>query len=135
MTGHTALPDVALRAPARSPSAYSPFGSWCSVAILLLFSLLSIMDRQIIALLVEPIKQDLGLSDTQLGLLQGLAFALMYSVAGLPIGWAVDRYSRRWIIYLGITIWSLSATRSPRMRAIGGSPTARCKSLPLRAMS
>lgn len=67
------------------------------------------MDRQIIALMVEPIKRDLGLSDTQMGLLQGLAFALMYSIAGLPIGWAVDRYSRRWVLFLGITVWSISA--------------------------
>jgi MFS family permease len=88
---------------------YSPAVAWSAVAILLLFSQLSIMDRQIVALLVEPIKRDLGLSDTQLGLLQGLAFAVMYCLAGLPIGWAVDRYPRRMIIYLGITIWSLSA--------------------------
>jgi MFS family permease len=88
---------------------YHPAAAWRSVIILLVFSLLSIMDRQIISLLVEPIKRDLGLSDTQLGLLQGLAFALMYSVAGLPIGWAVDRYPRRLIIYIGVTLWSLGA--------------------------
>lgn len=87
----------------------SPLAAWCSVAILLLFSLVSVIDRQIIALLVEPIKADLGLSDTQLGLLQGIAFALFYSTAGIPIGWAVDRFSRRKIIYLSITLWSLSA--------------------------
>ncbi|MGE0776076.1 MAG: MFS transporter, partial [Sphingomonadaceae bacterium] len=87
---------------------YSPLKAWCSVGILLIFSLFSILDRQVIALLVEPIKADLQLSDTQLGLLQGLAFALFYSLAGIPIGWAVDRFPRRIIIYLGITFWSLS---------------------------
>ena len=87
---------------------YSPLKAWCSVGILLIFSLFSILYRQVIALLVEPIKADLQLSDTQLGLLQGLAFALFYSLAGIPIGWAVDRFPRRIIIYLGITFWSLS---------------------------
>lgn len=95
-------------APLGSES-FSPLKSWLSVGILLIFSLFSILDRQVIALLVEPIKADLGLTDTQLGLLQGLAFALFYSIAGIPIGWAVDRFPRKLIIYLGITFWSLSA--------------------------
>lgn len=104
--------DSGLSCPADSVSKlypYQPVKAWCSVAILLIFSVLSILDRQIIALLVQPMKGDLGLTDTQLGLLQGVAFALFYGIAGLPIGWAVDRYPRRIIIYLGITLWSLSA--------------------------
>lgn len=88
---------------------YRPVAAWCSVGILLIFSLFSFLDRQIIALLVDPIKADLGLTDTQLGLLQGLAFALLYAVAGLPIGWAVDRYPRRIILFAGITIWSIAS--------------------------
>jgi MFS family permease len=89
--------------------AYRSVAAWGSVSILLIFSLFSFLDRQIIALLVDPIKHDLGLTDTQLGLLQGLAFALLYAVAGLPIGWAVDRYPRRIILYVGITIWSFAS--------------------------
>lgn len=96
-------------APSAGADDFKPLASWCSVAILMLFMLFSIMDRQIIALMVDPIKRDLGLSDTQLGLLQGLAFALLYAVAGLPLGWAVDRFPRRIILYFGITIWSLSS--------------------------
>ncbi len=83
--------------------------AWGTVAILLVFSLLSVLDRQIISLLVTPIKADLGLSDTQVGLLQGFAFGLFYSIAALPLGYLVDRYPRRLILYLGITFWSLSA--------------------------
>jgi MFS family permease len=90
-------------------ATYKPIQAWLSVGILTTFSILSIMDRQMVALLVDPIKRDLGLSDTNLGLLQGAAFAVVYSVAGLPIGWAVDRYSRRLVIYLGITLWSFGA--------------------------
>ena len=82
--------------------------AWLTVILLLLFSTVSMLDRQIIWLMVDPIKADLHISDTQLGLLQGFAFALFYSVAGLPIGWAVDRFPRRAIIFLGLTFWSLS---------------------------
>lgn len=89
--------------------AYSPVAAWGSLAILLLLSMLSILDRQIIALMVEPIKRDLLLSDTELGLLQGFAFALFYSLASIPLGWAVDRYPRKIIVYLAVTTWSLSA--------------------------
>ena len=71
--------------------------------------MVSTLDRQIIALMVEPIKSDLRLSDTEIGLLQGFAFAIFYSLAAIPMGWAVDRYPRRIIIYMGVTLWSLSA--------------------------
>tara|TARA_B110001454_G_scaffold213088_1_gene230730 strand:+ start:2966 stop:4210 length:1245 start_codon:yes stop_codon:yes gene_type:complete len=85
----------------------------------MIFSLFSIMDRQVISLMVDPIKQDLGLTDTQLGLLQGLAFALFYALAGLPIGWAVDRYSRRKIIGAGVVFWSFSAISCGLARNFG----------------
>lgn len=75
-----------------------------------IFSLLAVTDRQIIALLVQPIKADFQLTDTEIGMLQGLAFGMCYGIAGLPIGWAVDRYPRRLILFLGIGFWSLSAT-------------------------
>lgn len=86
-----------------------PAAAWSSVGILMVLSLVSFIDRQIISLLVDPIKADLDLSDTQISLLQGLAFVIFYSVAAIPIGWAVDRYPRRIICYLGVTCWSLSA--------------------------
>ena len=82
--------------------------SWVSVFILLLFQILNNLDRQLLSLLAGPIQKDLGLSDVQLGLLQGYAFALFYASAGLLLGWAVDRYSRRVVIFLGVFTWSLS---------------------------
>jgi MFS family permease len=87
----------------------SPAAAWSSIGILMVLSLVSFVDRQIISLLVDPIKADLALSDTQISLLQGLAFVVFYSVAAIPIGWAVDRYPRRVICYLGVTCWSLCA--------------------------
>lgn len=88
----------------------SPYGSiypWLVVGILLLTYTVSFIDRQLISLLVEPIRADLNISDTQISLLQGLAFALFYTFMGIPIAKAADRRSRRNIIVLGVTFWSL----------------------------
>lgn len=84
-----------------------PAIAWYAVAILVIAFIFSFIDRIIIAMLVDPLKQDLGLSDTQLGILQGLAFAVFYAVVGLPIGRMADRYSRRTIIGVGIFLWSI----------------------------
>ena len=75
----------------------------------MVMALVSMLDRQTIYLMVDPIKADLHLSDTEISLLQGLAFTIFYSIAALPLGWAVDRYPRRIICYIGVTIWSLGA--------------------------
>lgn len=68
---------------------------------------LNIIDRQIIAILAEPIKRDLGLTDTQLGLLTGLAFSLFYSVVGLPIARFADRGDRVRLLAAATFAWSL----------------------------
>jgi len=64
------------------------------------------IDRQILSILLEPIKQDLGLSDTALGMLTGFAFALFYATLGIPIARLADRGNRRNIIAWSLTIWS-----------------------------
>lgn len=76
--------------------------------MLLVFNIMSLMDRQIVSLLGTSIQRDLALSDVQLGLLQGLAFALFYATTGLLLGWAVDCFPRRIVIFLGVVTWSLS---------------------------
>jgi MFS family permease len=81
--------------------------AWYAVAILVTAYIFSFIDRIIIALLVEPIKQDLAISDFGIGLLQGLAFAIFYALVGIPIGRLADRRSRRNIITAGIFLWSL----------------------------
>jgi MFS family permease len=70
----------------------------------------SFIDRTTISLIVEPMKRDLQISDTQIGMLQGLAFALLYTFLGLPIARLSDRHSRRAIIAGGVFIWSIMAT-------------------------
>jgi MFS family permease len=76
----------------------------------MLMYIFSFIDRTTISLLVEPIKRDLHVSDTQIGMLQGLAFALLYTFLGLPIARLSDRHSRRTIIAAGVFIWSIMAT-------------------------
>ncbi len=94
--------------PAESQTAYPPAAQgWYVVGILTVAYVFSFLDRQILALLVQPIKRDLVLSDTQMSLLMGLAFAIFYTVLGIPIGRLADRHSRRAIIAAGITIWCL----------------------------
>ena len=79
--------------------------AWYVVVVLTLAYVVSFLDRQILALLVEPIKSDLGISDTQMSLLLGLAFGIFYTLLGIPIGRLADRSSRRAIIATGISIW------------------------------
>ena len=77
------------------------------VALLFLVSAVSFMDRQILAILLEPIKRELGASDTEMGLLTGFAFVLFFALASVPIARAADRYSRRNIIAVALTFWSI----------------------------
>ncbi|HEY0682564.1 MAG TPA: MFS transporter [Steroidobacter sp.] len=84
--------------------------AWYMVFVLLLFYIFSFIDRQIISLLVEPIKRDLQVTDTQIGLLQGFAFALFYTFFGIPIGRLADRMNRKSIVAAGVIAWSLMAT-------------------------
>ena len=64
-------------------------------------------DRSVLAVLAQPIKRDLGLSDFELGILQGVAFAFLYALLGLPIGRLAERYSRVKIISVAIVFWSI----------------------------
>ncbi|MFP5455860.1 MAG: MFS transporter, partial [Alphaproteobacteria bacterium] len=77
------------------------------MAMLLLAYTLNFIDRQIIGILAVPIKADLGLSDAQLGLMGGLAFALFYTGLGIPIAMMADRYDRSRIMTAALAVWSL----------------------------
>jgi MFS family permease len=81
--------------------------AWYVVIVLTVLYMLSFVDRTILSLLVGSIKRDLGISDTRIGLLQGLSFALFYTVMGLPLGRMADTRSRRNLIAAGVVIWSL----------------------------
>ncbi|CAM4377732.1 spinster family MFS transporter [Acinetobacter pragensis] len=82
--------------------------AWYVVLLCMLAYIFSFIDRQILALMIEPIKADLNLSDTQFSLLHGLAFSLFYAFMGLPLAYLADRFSRPKIIAVGIVFWSIA---------------------------
>lgn len=91
--------------------------AWWIVAVLTLANVSGFVDRQILSLLVEPIKRDLDVTDTQVSLLMGLSFAVFYSVLGVPIGRLADRASRRAIVAVGAALWSLMTALSGLVRS------------------
>ena len=80
--------------------------AWFVVFVLILASLIAFIDRQVVAIVVDPMKEDLGVGDTEIGWLYGV-FALFYAFAALPIASLADRKSRKHIIAIGIFLWSL----------------------------
>jgi MFS family permease len=114
------------RIAATEPAAWPHRGyAWYVVVMLMLAYAFSIVDRIGLALLVQPIEADLHISDTQMGLLQGLAFAVFYTVLGLPIGFLADRMNRRWLITIGITAWSAATIACGLARGFAGLFAAR----------
>lgn len=80
--------------------------AWYTVILLTVVYVFSYIDRSILGLLVEPIKSDLGLNDTQISLLLGPAFALFYTTLSVPLGWLADRWKRNMIVGIGVILWS-----------------------------
>lgn len=91
--------------------------AWYTVFVLLVCSTLSYADRQILAFLVGPMKHDLQISDTQVGFLQGFAFALFFTVSMIPFGMLADRVKRRTLIAVGVFLWSLMTCLSSFARS------------------
>lgn len=103
----TPIPEqLATEIPPAAPERSSY--QWYVVIICMVAYILSFVDRQILSLMIEPIKADLMLSDTQFSLLQGLAFSLFYAFMGVPIAALADKKSRVKIISVGIAFWSLA---------------------------
>lgn len=84
-----------------------PVVAWTAIAILSITYMFSFMDRQILVLLIEPIKQDMQISDTQVSLLTGFSFAIVYTLMGVPMGRAADLWVRKYVIIFGVSIWGL----------------------------
>jgi MFS family permease len=97
--------DEARAAGGATDGLPKPGYAWFVVAVLVVVSLVSYVDRQIVAILVAPMKADLHVSDSAVGWLYGV-FALFFAVGGLPIAMLADRYSRRNLIGAGLFIWS-----------------------------
>jgi MFS family permease len=94
-------------AVAREENYPNPVYGWYVVVVLLVCFVVSFMDRMVLNLLIEPIKRDLQLSDTEISLLLGIAFALFNATLGLPVGWLADRANRVRIVAAGVFFWSV----------------------------
>ena len=98
---------MSVSGPDSSPTQPEPLkGRYLALGMLILVYTLNFLDRQIISILKDPIGKELQLSDTQLGLMGGLAFALLYTTLAIPIAWLADRKSRVWIMTWSLGIWS-----------------------------
>ena len=106
--------------PAEAGSAYA----WLVVAVLVFASIVSYIDRQVVAIVVGPMKAYLHVSDSQIGWLYGI-FAIFYAVAGIPIAWLADRSSRTTLIGVGILLWSVVTTLCGVARTFGHFALAR----------
>ena len=83
-----------------------------ALGLLVVVYTFNFIDRQILSILIEPIKLELGLNDTQMGLLTGFAFALFYATLGIPIARYADRGNRRNLIALALGVWSFMTAAS-----------------------
>lgn len=118
---------TALATSGKAPQAVvraSAYG-WYVAMLLSLAHLVSFTDRYVLALVLEPLKQDLGLSDAKLGLLHGTGFVVLYTVAAMPLGWLADRAHRRNLIIAGIVAWSLATAMSGFASSFGELLAAR----------
>jgi MFS family permease len=110
-----------------APEAPWPKASyaWYVVFVLTLAYTCSFIDRQILTLLIEPIRRDLQISDTQISLLGGLAFTIFYTTLGIPLAWLADRTNRRNLMAAGLAFWSLATALCGVARSFGGLFLAR----------
>lgn len=86
----------------------APAAAWLALAVLVATTLFAFVDRQIITLVAPPLQLSLGLTDLELGAIQGLGLAIFAGFASYPVGWLADRYGRRLILCIGIIVWALS---------------------------
>ena len=100
-------PSMPPAAAVPDPDAPVPPYSWYALSVLVLLYVLNFVDRQILSILANDIKADLGLSDADLGFLYGTAFAVFYSLFGIPLGKLADSWHRVRLMTLGLTLWSL----------------------------
>ncbi len=96
-----------------------PAYAWYVIAVLVVAYAFAVVDRIVIGLLVEPMKADLQITDTQMGLLQGLAFAIFYTLFGLPMGVLVDRWKRVHLLAMGVFVWSAATVACGFARTYG----------------
>jgi predicted MFS family arabinose efflux permease len=124
---------------AAGPPPRVPGRAWYALAILTVIYTLHSVDRSVMSVVVEPLKTEFHLNDSQLGILTGLAFGMTYAIAGLPLGYLIDRVDRRRLLSILVLVWSgctalcgmvssyaglVGARLTVGLAEAGGSPTA-----------
>jgi len=104
--------------PAVAPTGTGPY-SWYVLFVLVLVYVFNFVDRQILSILNEDIKADLGLSDAHMGFLFGTAFAMFYAIFGIPLGRFADIWVRKNMISIGLMFWSLMTVLSGTAKGFG----------------
>ena len=84
------------------------------LTVLVVVYIFNFVDRNLMSMLIDSIKRDLDVSDSMMGLLVGPAFALLYTIAGIPIARLADRYPRRLVLAIGLTVWSIATAELAR---------------------
>lgn len=103
-----------------APQGYPPPGeARRAMAVILLLAILLAMDISLTALLIEPMKRELGLTDVQIGLLQGTAYGIAYGLCSLPMGWMIDRNNRVRLLMVGTLIWAVGMAGSGLAQGYG----------------
>jgi MFS family permease len=108
MAAHPDITPDTASAPADSEPWPSPFVAWYAIFVFALALGMNFLDRGIVGLLVQPLKQDLNLTDTEVGLIAGFGYIVLYALIALPIARFADRGTRRTIVGVGIAVWSLA---------------------------
>jgi MFS family permease len=104
---------MAYRTRAAEAEGYPPAGlAWYALICLVLCYFMYFVDRNILTLLVAPVRRDLGINDSQMGILQGYSFSVLSGIMAIPFGWYADRKSRRNVLIFGLAFWGLSTVAS-----------------------
>ena len=108
----------------RAPPIGGRYAGYVTVVLVIVY-VFNFIDRQIVTILAEHIKADLGISDAQIGFLYGTAFAVFYAIFGIPLGKLADTWTRKNLIAVGIGFWSLMTALSGTARSFGSLATYR----------
>jgi MFS family permease len=106
-------------------STHTRTSAWFTVAVLCLAQIVSTIDRGMLALMVDPVRTELGISDVQIALLQGFAFAAFYVSVGIPLGFVADAVNRRRLLIIGVLFWSAATMASGLAHSFGEMFAAR----------
>jgi MFS family permease len=123
-TQHEPQPSPVPVVPEPAPEVGGPYAHYV-LSVLFVVYIFNFLDRQLLAILLQPIKEDLKISDTALGFLTGFAFAVFYTFAGLPLARIADRWVRRSLIAISLAVWSIMTAACGLAQGFTGLALAR----------